>query len=461
MITEVTENSMLNRRNILIVDDKLHSGRPFSEILSDDGYAVFKSAEIETAINMIQNDDVAAIVTDDTIHYRDGMKLYEYITENYPDIPVILITDNGHDKYDDLSITRGIFCYFRKPLDYHCLKGILARAIEQRFLKRELLSLKKNLIDGHIRCRIIGNTLEMRRIIEVMQAVKDSDSNLLICGETGTGKELIARTISADRTHGGPFIVFNCAALPKELVETELFGWEARDASEKYSTRMGKFEEASKGTLFLKEIGALELSLQAKLLRILQEKYIQRFESSRRSEVNFRLISSSSQDLKKEIQNGNFREDLFYRINQIEIKVPSLKERKDDIPLLAAAFLNEFCVKNQKPLSLTEKAIKTLENYSWPGNVRQLRNVIERAVILATEDKITQKELPDDLLSLRRLKDNGTNLKTFKEMEMEALKEALKACRGNKSKASRILGISRKAFYKRLKECQLLSTDLS
>jgi DNA-binding NtrC family response regulator len=303
--------------------------------------------------------------------------------------------------------------------------------------------------------RIIGNTIGMLRILEVVEAVKDSDSNVLISGESGTGKELIARTIANSTKNRGPFIVFNCTAIPKELVEAELFGWEQRDFSDHYSERMGKLEEASRGTLFLNEIGQLELSMQAKLMRVFQEKYIQRLGSSRRIKTNFRLISSTKYDLRNEIQNGNLREDLFHRISQVEIKVPPLRERKEDIPLLVATFLNEFCARDNKLLSVPDKSMKIFKDYDWPGNVRQLRNIVERAVMLASGDKITHKELPEEVFVQKKLTTNGNLLKTLRELEREALKDALEACKGNKSKASRMLGISRKSMYKRLREIRI------
>jgi len=446
---------MLDGRQVLIVDDEPDSIREFAEMLSQDGYDICTSSDAEKVIAMIPGNGIAAIITDDRMHCEDGTQLCEYITGNHPDIPVILLTAGRTDERAFSAMTPGVFCYFNKPPDYLCLKGILDRALEQRSLKKELQSLKRTRFDDNMRYRIVGNTIEMRRIFEIIEAVKDSDSNVLIYGETGSGKELIARAINNHGKKDGPFIPLNCAVMPKELIELELFGLEKEALSGTFSKRMGKFEEASEGTLFLDEIGDLELSLQAKLLRVLQEKDIQRLGSSRKIKVDFRLMSSTKRDLKKEIQNGNFREDLFYRINQIEITVPPLRERKDDIPLLVLSFLNELCAREKKALSVSDKAMKTFADYCWPGNVRQLRNVLERAVILATGDKITHRELPEELLSFKRGTTSSNSLKTFRELEMEALKDALHACKGNKSKASRILGISRKAIYKRLRESQI------
>ena len=446
---------MHNKRELLIVDDEPNSAGAFYEALSEEGYDVYESANVETAIDMIQSNDIAAIITDTKMRCGDGTLLFEYIGENHPDIPVILLTASKTDEHAFLTMARKAFCYFKKPPDYLCLKGMIDRAVEQHSLKKEVQILKNRLVYDHMRYRIIGNTAGMLRILNIIEAVKDSDRNVLVCGEAGSGKELIARTINNSGEKGGPFIVFNCAAMPKELIESELFGWEKGVFPGLHSKRTGKFEEASSGALFLDEIGELELSLQAKLFRVIQEKELEPPGNGRNKKVDFRLISSTKRDLRKEVKDCNFREDLFYRINQIEIAVPPLRERKDDILLLFSAFMNEFCIKDRKALTISDKVMKALENYNWPGNVRELRNVVERAVILATGDKISLKEIPEELLSFKRITGNSNNpLKTFRELEMEALKDALQACKGNKSKASRILGISRKAMYKRLKESQ-------
>jgi len=243
--------------------------------------------------------------------------------------------------------------------------------------------------------------------------------------------------------------------MPKELIDSELFGVEKGVFSGSLSMKAGKFQEASSGTLFLDEIGDLEPSLQAKLFRAIREKELRPDVSIRKKKDIFRLISSTKRDLKEEVKNGSFREDLFCLISQVEIVVPPLRDRKDDILLLASAFMNEFCIKGKKALTISGEVMKVFENCSWPGNVRQLKNIIERAVILATGDKITLKEIPEELISFKRTTTSSNNqLKTFRELEMEALKDALQACKGNKSKASRILGISRKAMYKRLRESQ-------
>jgi DNA-binding NtrC family response regulator len=443
-----------NRQKILIIDNETKSCGTFCDMLAQDGYDVYNPEDAITAIDLIRRNDISALITDARVSSVDGKELHEYVTEYYPEIPVILLAGVQLDEAALSTATMRAFCYFKKPPDYLCLKGVVARAIEQHNLKKEVEALKNRLESESIHNRIIGNTREMVRVLEVIEAVKDSGSSVLITGESGTGKELIARTISNCGERGGPFISFNCSAMPKELVENELFGWK-RGVFPGALMRNGKIDEAANGTLFLDEIGELELSLQAKLFSNIRERSMIYPEAAeQRSWSEFRLISATRRDLRKEVKNGNFREDLFYRINQVEIAAPPLRERKGDIPLLFSAFVNEFCEREKKALSVSEKVLKAIEEYSWPENVRQLRNVAERAVVIATGDKITLREIPGEILMPRKSLMSSTSLKTLREMERDALKSALQACSGNKSMACRILGISRKAMYRLLRECQ-------
>jgi transcriptional regulator with PAS, ATPase and Fis domain len=296
----------------------------------------------------------------------------------------------------------------------------------------------------------------MLKIFDAIDAVKDSASSVLVYGETGTGKELIAKALhysSAKRDK--PFIAVNCAAIPRELLESELFGFEKGAFTGAVTRRIGKIEEASGGTLFFDEIGELELGLQAKLLRVLQENEIERLGSNKKIKVYFRLISSTNRDLKKVVESNNFREDLFYRINVIQLNLPPLRERSPDIPLLVAEFVKEFCIRERKALTVSDEVMKALQAYHWPGNIRQLKNVIERAVVLSKGRMITMKELPEEFLSQQEHHETFSK-KTLKDLESQAIKDALRECKGNKSKAAKVLGISRKAFYKRLREFHLL-----
>jgi DNA-binding NtrC family response regulator len=441
------------RGNILIVDDEPNAIKVLSAILTEENYRVFESTDVDKAIGMMSKNDIDTVITDLKMPGRDGMQFFEYLSGNHPDVPVIFLTAYGTVESAVSAISLGAFYYFIKPPDYLKLKSILARAVEQRCMKKEIESLKRRLSEGNGRCRIIGNTPEMRKILETIEAVKDSTSSVFISGETGTGKEVVARALHyRSNKREAPFVTVNCAAIPKELMESELFGYEKGAFTGAMGRRIGKFEEASGGTIFLDEIGEMDLSLQAKLLRVLQEREIERLGSNKKIKVEFRLLCSTNRDLTKEVSSGNFREDLFYRINVVEIRVPPLRERKDDMPLLVSDFVNEFCAREKKTVKLSDQAMSVFLNYQWPGNIRQLRNVIERAVVLCRERKITCKELPEEFLALKKQRMIHSSLITLKDIEREAVKEAILGCNGNKSKAARMLGISRKAFYKRLSE---------
>ena len=439
---------------VLIVDDEPNAIRVLSAVLSQGGWNVIESPDVERAIKIISEKDLDAVITDLKMPGKDGMQLFEYITENHPDIPVIFLTAFGTVESAVQAMLNGAFYYFIKPPDYLKLKSILARAIEQRHLKKELKLLKMELSREDNQPRIICNTPEMTRTFQTIDAVKDSESSVLICGETGTGKELMARLIHySSIRRDRPYIVVNCAAIPRELLESELFGNEKGAFTGAISRRIGRFEEASGGTILLDEIGELEIPLQAKLLRVIQEREIERLGSNKKIKVEFRLLSSTNRDLKKEVQTGHFREDLFYRINVVQINVPPLRDRKDDIPLLVSEFVKEFCIKEKKKiLPVSEDVMRIFKNYQWPGNVRQLKNVIERAVILEKRGRITARELPEELLSFRGRTEPINSAKTLKEVEFQAIKDILNEYKGNKSKAAKKLGISRKKLYKRLKE---------
>lgn len=437
---------------ILIVDDEPNAIKVLSAILGRAGYRTLGVPDVDSAIKILEREEIDTIITDLKMPEKDGMDLFDYVRKNCPDIPVIFLTAYGTVDSAVKAITEGAFYYFIKPPDYNKLKGILARAVEQRRLKKEISELRQRLYNNK-QHRIIGTTPQIRKIFEIIEAVKDADSSILIQGETGTGKELIARALHySSRRAAMPFITVNCAAIPKELMESELFGYEKGAFTGAINRKKGKIEEVEGGTLFLDEIGELELSLQAKLLRVIQEREIERIGNNKKIKVEFRLISSTNRDLKREVKEGRFREDLYYRINVVDIKVPPLRERRDDIPLLTIEFLKEFNKREGKKVNVSDKVIKAFQRYDWPGNVRQLRNVIERAIVMAKGDSIELKDLPEEFHILNSEETDSNGIKTIKELEKRAIIEALRKCRGNKSKASKVLGISRKAFYKRLKE---------
>jgi len=438
---------------ILLVDDELNALKVLSAILREEGYKVFQAQDVGSAQKFLVDEDIDVVITDLKMPGKDGMQLFEHITDHHSEIPVIFLTAYGSVDSAVHAITQGAFYYFIKPPDYTKLKGILARAVEQRLLKKEIRILKNKLAGEREPERIIGKTPQMVRIFETINAVKDSVGSVLIYGETGTGKEAIARSLHyQSNRRDKPFIAVNCAAMPGGLLESELFGYEKGAFTGATSRRIGRFEEAADGTIFLDEIGELELLLQAKLLRVLQEKEIERLGSNRKVRIDFRLICSTNRDLSRDISSGHFREDLFYRINVVRINLPPLRERKDDIPLLTSSFLKEYCIRENKALEISSEVMNLFHTFPWPGNIRQLRNVIERATVLARGKVITVQELSDELRNFAEgvhPEPRGA-VRPLRELEEEAIRSALFEYRGNKSKVATMLGISRKALYKKL-----------
>ena len=451
----------MNKGNILLVDDEPNAVRVLSAILEEAGYLVLKAFHVAEAKRQLQENELDAVITDIRMPGEDGLQLFEHILENFPDLPVLFLTAFGSVDSAVKAMTKGAFYYFVKPPDYTALKGILARAVEQRRLKREVRQLKAQISSrgsGSVgRPTFINGSTGSRKVWENVQAIKDTESSVLICGETGTGKELIARALHFDSVRREkPFVAVNCAAIPKELIESELFGYEKGAFTGAGGQRIGKVEHAAGGTLFLDEIGELDISVQAKLLRVLQEKEFERLGGNQQIQVDFRLVASTNRDLPVEVRDGNFREDLFYRINVFCIQVPALRERSSDIPLLAVEFLREFCARENKLLALSPEVIRIFEHYPWPGNIRQLRNVLERAVVLARGKEVLSRDLPDDLLPQTNSLPQQPSFSSLKEMEIQMVREALERCGGNKSMTARMLGLSRKALYKRIADFNLV-----
>lgn len=446
------------RGRVMVVDDEPSAVRVLSAILQQDGYEVLGAQSVSAATEALSRDDVDAVITDMRMPDGDGLQLYEHIKGNYPDIPVIFLTAYGTVESAVNAMNKGAFYYFVKPPDYLNLKSILARAVEQRRLKSELARLRERLSGAAEPAQMVGKSQGLQKIHDLVEAIKDSPSNVLICGETGAGKELVARALhyrSCRRV--APFVAVNCAAIPGELLESELFGYEKGAFSGAVSRRIGRIEQAEGGTLFLDEIGELDVLLQAKLLRVLQEREIERLGGNQKVAVDFRLVSSTNLDLTRAVAAGSFREDLFYRINVVRIAVPALRERKEDIPLLVAEFVKEFCRREHKVLTVSAPVLQLLRQYPWPGNIRQLRNVVERAVVLARGQEILEQDLVEDLLVTSEPgAEMPRSVGTLKELELDAVRRALEEAGGNKSRAAKILGFSRKALYRRLKEFDLM-----
>lgn len=440
-----------SQRKVLIVDDEQTALKVLAAILEAEGFLVFQAGGVDHAIQILAREVVDAIITDMKMPGKTGLDLFHHVKSHHPDIPVIFLTAYGTVESAVSTMHNGAYHYFVKPPDYQQLKKVLTNATELGRLNRDVSLLRGRREDEYKSLFLLGDTPEMKRIYQIIQSIKNSSCNVLVCGETGTGKELIARALhfSSNRSHR-PFVAVNCAAIPHDLIEAELFGHEKGAFTGASHRRVGRIEAAAGGTLFLDEIGELDSSVQSKLLRVLQEKEFNRLGDNSAIAIDFRLISSTNRDLRQEIVTGGFREDLYYRLNVVCINVPPLRERKGDIRQLTKAFVEEFCVREAKVLSLKEDVFAALQAYSWPGNVRELKNVVEGLVVLAKGRKATVEDLPEVVCSKAACVVNGRSIRTLRELEGQTIKEALQQCDGNKSRAAKLLGISRKTLYKRI-----------
>ncbi len=432
--------------SVLLVDDEPHATRVLSAILRADKYSVLEALCVDSALNLMKQQPVDAIITDIKMPGKDGYQLFDHVNKHYPHIPVMFLTAYGKIDSAVTALSQGAYYYFVKPPDYQKLKQVLSSAIAQS---------KQSITAGESGDDALPASMSdaMRRVYQTVSAIKDKETSVLLSGETGTGKEVVANYL---HYHGArrdkPFVAVNCAAIPRDLLESELFGYERGAFTGAIASRPGKFEESAGGTLFLDEIGEMDPALQAKLLRVLQERHVQRLGSNKMIDVDFRLITSTNRDLLQEMEAGRFRGDLFYRINVIHIHIPPLRERKEDIPALASHFLTEFCNREARHLHFSKDAFDALSAYPWPGNVRQLKNAIERAVVIAPGTRIGISHLPDEIRTY-----HGENSKPedgvlpLRSLELQAVHDALNACNGNKSAAAKKLGISRKALYSRLR----------
>jgi len=379
---------------ILIIDDQKPIRNALREILEFEKYTIEEAADGFVGLEMIGNKNYDLVFCDIKMPRLDGLEFLKKVTEKENTIPIIMISGHGDIETAVQTLKLGAYDYIEKPLDLNRVLKSVKNAFEKNFLKKENNFLKRK-IKKITNSEIIGESEEINIIKDLILKVAKTDARILITGSNGTGKELVAQQVheNSDRRKK-PFIEVNCAAIPSELIESELFGHEKGSFTSAYKQKIGKFEQASDGTLFLDEIGDMSLSAQAKVLRALQENKITRVGGNKSINVNPRIIAATNKTLKKEIENGNFREDLFHRLNVIPIHVPSLDDRKDDIPLLCKHFLRRISHEQGLPKKeISEKAILELQKIQWSGNIRELKNIIERLVILS-----------DDIIGLKEVK---------------------------------------------------------
>jgi len=442
---------MKKRVKILVVDDEAIVRESLRDWLSDAGYQVLTAENGPKALAIIETERMGIVITDLVMPGMDGIELMKRAKENQPNIEVIIITAYGSIPTAIAAMKEGAYDYIEKPFCPERAELLVKKLAEHQELVEENLSLRQRLEDHYRFENIITKSSKMQRVIEVIKIVAKSNATALITGESGTGKELVARAIhSQSHRQGKPFVAVSCAALPESLLESELFGHEKGSFTGAYAQKKGKFEFANRGTLFLDEVGEMSANIQVHLLRVLEEKEFTRVGGNEPIKVDVRVISATNKDLKRAIATGEFREDLYYRLNVVTIELPPLRERKEDVPLLAQHFLNKFALENQKEITgFSPEATEFLLGYDWPGNVRELENAIERAVILAKDSLITVADLPQENISLARSAPIG---KKLKEAEKNHILDVLSETGGNYSEAARTLGITRMTLYNKARE---------
>jgi DNA-binding NtrC family response regulator len=451
-----------NLGNILVIDDEKNFLDIFKAYFSKDNFVIQVASNAKEGLKILTNNEkIELVVTDFQMPEMNGMDLFYKVREIRPDIPVIMLTAYGSVDQAVDALKTGIFYYFEKPADYLKMKIIIKEIIEKNRLVKEVKVLRQNLSKVLKEQNFIGKSPKMMELFNMIDAVAETDATVLIQGETGTGKELVARTLhNRSLRCNKPFLSISCAAIPAELLEAELFGREKGAYTSAYSSQPGRFERANTGTLFLDEIGELPLPLQSKILRILQDKRMERLGGTRVIDIDVRIVAATNRELQEEVDKGNFRKDLFYRLNVIPIKVPALRERLEDIPLLTYYFLENLNKKhNKKIIGFTHKVLNCFKNYAWPGNVRELENLIERLVVITKGNRIAYRDIPleiqkaEDVLPEITVDEVDLLSKTEKQLiEKTLLKTQKSSGKWNKAKCARILGISRKLLYKKLVE---------
>lgn len=445
---------MSSKRSILIVDDE-QTMRDFLETSLTGRYRVWTASDGQAALGILKSQDVDVVLSDVQMPGIGGLALLEAINSQLTNPPpVIMMTAFGTIKEAIEATKHGALDYLTKPFGLEQLDHLLGRAFEIEKLRSENKSLRSNLTNRKEKFGLLGNNQAMNDLRESINMVASSRGTVLLQGESGTGKEIVARAIHLTGCRrNGPFIRINCAAIPESLLESELFGHERGAFTGAVQTRQGKFELADGGTLLLDEISEMPFSMQAKLLRVLQEKEFMRLGAKYSTKSDVRIIATTNRNLKEEIKAGNFREDLYFRLNVIPMVIVPLRQRKDDIPQLALHFCQNFCAENEKPvMKITDSAMRRLVNMDWPGNVRQLQNVLERAVILSSGTVLDEEVLglSDELDARDHTKTLDTEM-TLKDLEKELILRKLGRTKGNRTQAALELGISVRTLRNKLK----------
>jgi two-component system response regulator HydG len=450
---------------ILIVDDDEDAAALLRDLLCRCGLDVTAVSSGRQCLEQLRSHPADVVVTDVQMPGMSGTELCVTLRERHPDLLPIIVTGRSDPETAIAAIRAGAFDFITKPLETRAVEIAVSRALEHLALKREVKRLRAEVhrdetIDG-----IAGDSPAIRKMVEMVQRVASSDASVLITGESGTGKELVARALHhLSPRRDRPFVAVNCAAMPASLLESELFGHVRGAFTDARHDRKGLFASAEGGTILLDEIGEMPIEMQVKLLRVLQERMLRPVGGDQEVPLEVRVLTSTNRDLETEVNEKRFREDLFYRINVVQIAVPSLRDRAGDILALAQHFINQTAVRSRKAVrGLSVRAARLLMNYDWPGNVRELENCIERAVALCRLDEISADDLPTKMQGHRRspialTADAPGGLLTLEEMERHYIRRVLHAVAGNKSHAARVLGLDRRSLYRRLAALGALAT---
>jgi two-component system response regulator HydG len=441
---------------VLLVDDDRLSREAMAEWLASEGFEVLAVADGQEAVQHI-HDGVAVIVTDLKMPRTDGLALLRLAKEQAPHAAVILVTGHGTVESAVAALKDGAFDYLTKPVKPQDLANKVRQAVSQRAMATEIARLHAQLNQRYGFENLVGKSPAMRSVFEKIRLVADTRSTVLITGDSGTGKELVARALHHQSSRRNrPFVPVNCAAIPEALIESELFGHEKGAFTGAVERRKGLFQAADGGTLFIDEIGEMEPGLQSKLLRAIETRRLLPVGSSRELEVDVRLLAATSRDLQQEVQKGRFRADLYYRLKVVEIHLPPLRERPEDIPLLVRFFLDEIAREHGRPVpDIEPEALERLLAYHWPGNVRELRNTLEGIIVLSTRPRIEVSDLPEPLRGGDASAVVVRRGLTMAEIEKEAIRRALEETGGRRTEAARILDLSVRTLQRKIKEYQL------
>ncbi len=456
--------------NLLIVDDEISILQLFQMALQKKDYTVDTANSPLDAIEKVKKSHFDLIVTDLSMPGMDGMELIKKVKEISPETAIIMMTAFGSTQTAVNAMKLGAYDYLTKPIQLEDLQKTIQNAMDRAELKRENEALKKVVGKKPYAHQLAGTSPAFRKVVDWIDQVSKTASNILILGESGTGKELVAREIhNKSERSTQPFVAVNCAAIPENLMESELFGYTKGAFTGADQHRMGFFEASHRGTIFLDEIGELPLALQSKLLRVLAERKVMRLGNTREIPVDFRLIAATNQSLENDVAKGKFREDLYYRLNVLQISLPPLRERVKDIPLLANLFLKKFSEEYRKKITMFEpEVLEALLDYAYPGNIRELINIVEQCVVLENRSTIGMETLPDKMRD-RKL-ESSTNLahrkvaglqleKQVESLERELIESALQEAKGNKTQASKLLNISFRSLRYRLQKLGMDDSD--